>query len=129
MKKYSDPYIDITFFHSQTLAEELKRNADSLVPRFILAFTILVVFSVACNMAFIDGTFYIDWAISKPIQSILGVINAGMGISAAIGLMNLLGVPYNDIIGVMPFLVVGGFGALFCLKCEKFQQLEWTTCF
>lgn len=116
MKKYSDPYIDITFFHSQTLAEELKRNADSLVPRFVLAFAILVVFSVACNMAFIDGTFYIDWAISKPVQAILGVINAGMGISAAIGLMNLIGIPYNDIIGVMPFLVVGELISLLYLK-------------
>lgn len=106
MKSYEDPNIEITFFHSQTLAEELKRNAESLVPRFVLAFTILVLFSVACSMSFIDGTFYIDWVLSKPIQAILGVLNAGMGIAAAIGLMNLIGVPYNDIIGVMPFLVV-----------------------
>lgn len=106
MKKYADPYIDITFFHSQTLAEELKRNADSLVPRFIFAFTILVIFSVACSVSFIDGMFYVDWIISKPIQAILGVVNAGMGIAASIGMMNLIGIPYNDIIGVMPFLVV-----------------------
>jgi len=106
MKEYKDPYIDITFFHSQTLAEELKRNADSLIPRFVFAFTILVIFSVACSMAFIDGTFYVDWVLSKPIQAILGVVNAGMGIVATIGLMNLIGVAYNDIIGVMPFLVV-----------------------
>lgn len=109
MKLYEDPNVNITFFHSQTLAEELKRNADSLVPRFVLAFSILVIFSVACSMSFIDGTFYIDWVLSKPIQAILGVVNAGMGIAAAIGLMNLIGVPYNDIIGVMPFLVVGLF--------------------
>lgn len=31
MKEYPpDPYIDITFFHSQTLADELKRNAETL---------------------------------------------------------------------------------------------------
>lgn len=31
-----DPFISITYFHSQTLAEELKRNADSLIPRWVL---------------------------------------------------------------------------------------------
>lgn len=28
-----DPYISITYLHSQTLPDELKRNADSLIPR------------------------------------------------------------------------------------------------
>lgn len=28
-----DPYLQIAYFHSQTLPDELKRNADSLVPR------------------------------------------------------------------------------------------------
>ncbi|KAI6233026.1 SSD domain-containing protein [Aphelenchoides fujianensis] len=107
LKNYThDPYIDITFFHSQTLAEELKRNADSLIPRFVIAFTILVVFSVSCNMSFIDGTFFVDWVLSKPILAVLGVVNAGMGIAASIGMLNLIGIPYNDVVGVMPFLVV-----------------------
>jgi hypothetical protein len=59
------------------------------------------------SRSFIDGTFYVDWVLSKPVQAILGVINAGMGIAAAIGMLNLVGMPYNDIVGVMPFLVVG----------------------
>lgn len=86
-----DPYITFTYFHSQTLAEELKRNAESLVPRFILAFSILVAFSVICSLVFIDGTFYIDWVLSKPALSILGVINAGMGIVTGVGLANFFG--------------------------------------
>ncbi|CAD5209635.1 unnamed protein product [Bursaphelenchus xylophilus] len=107
MKQYpEDPYITITFFHSQTLAEELKRNADSLVPRFVAAFVILIIFSVICNMSFVDGTPYVDWVLSKPILAVLGVLNAGMGIVSAIGAMSLIGMPYNDIVGVMPFLVV-----------------------
>lgn len=101
-----DPYITYTYFHSQTLAEELKRNADSLIPRFVLAFTILVLFSVLCSIIFIEGTFYVDWVLSKPVLSLLGVINAGMGIITGIGITNLLGIPYNDIVGVMPFLLV-----------------------
>ncbi|CAI5438962.1 unnamed protein product [Caenorhabditis angaria] len=101
-----NPYISITYFHSQTLADELKRNADSLVPRFVLSFTLLVVFSMICSMCFIDGTFYVDWVLSKPILSILGVANAGIAILTGIGALSLMGMPYNDIVGVMPFLVV-----------------------
>lgn len=57
-------------------------------------------------MATIDGTFYIDWVLSKPILAVIGVLNAGMGIATAIGAVNLAGIPYTDIVGVMPFLVV-----------------------
>lgn len=72
----TDPYITFTYFHSQTLAEELKRNADSLIPRFILAFSILVLFSLLCNMSTCDmNGFYIDWVISKPILAVLGVVS------------------------------------------------------
>ncbi|KJH51825.1 patched family protein [Dictyocaulus viviparus] len=101
-----DPYIKFTYFHSQTLADELRRNADSLMPRFVIAFTLLVVFSMLCSIAFIDKTCYIDWVLSKPILAILGVINAGMGIMTSIGMLLLFGMPYSDIVAVMPFLVV-----------------------
>lgn len=102
-----DPYITITYFHSQTLAEELRRNADTLIPRFITAFTILVIFSVICSISTIDGTFYIDWVLSKPVLTVLGCLNAGMGIATAVGFLILIGIRYTDIVGVMPFLVVG----------------------
>ncbi|MFH4975532.1 hypothetical protein AB6A40_002241 [Gnathostoma spinigerum] len=101
-----NPYISVTYFHSQTLAEELERNADSLIPRFVVAFTILVLFSVLCSITFIDGTLYVDWTLSKPVLSFLGVLNAGMGIITGIGITNFLGMPFNDIVGVMPFLLV-----------------------
>ncbi|CAB3407453.1 unnamed protein product [Caenorhabditis bovis] len=107
LKEYpDDPYIAITYFHSQTLADELKRNADSLVPRFVVSFTLLVTFSTICSLCFVDGTFCIDWALSKPLLSILGVVNAGIAILTGIGCLSLMGFPYNDIVGVMPFLVV-----------------------
>ncbi|KAL3079182.1 hypothetical protein niasHT_036235 [Heterodera trifolii] len=107
IRTYKSPYISFTYFHSQTLAEELKRNADTLVPRFVFAFFILIMFSVLCNMSTCRArNCYIDWTLSKPVLAILGVANAGMGIVTAIGLLNMCSVPYNDIVGVMPFLVV-----------------------
>uniref|UniRef100_A0AC35TW28 SSD domain-containing protein n=1 Tax=Rhabditophanes sp. KR3021 TaxID=114890 RepID=A0AC35TW28_9BILA len=101
-----DPYIKFTFFHSQTLPEELRRNANSLIPRFILSFALCVVFSAVCAMSLIKGTYYIDWAMSKPIVAILGVACAGLGIATAVGAINLCGMYYSDIVGVMPFLIV-----------------------
>uniref|UniRef100_A0A0N5BIX9 SSD domain-containing protein n=1 Tax=Strongyloides papillosus TaxID=174720 RepID=A0A0N5BIX9_STREA len=101
-----DPFIEFTFFHSQTLAEELKRNANSLVPRFVLSFTFCVIFSMMSSITFIKGTFFIDWVLSKPIVAMLGVANAGLGIATAIGVLNLGGMYYSDIVGVMPFLIV-----------------------
>lgn len=91
------------------MAEELKRNADSLIPRFIFAFFILMLFSIICNMSFCDNSFYIDWVISKPFLAVMGVLNAGMGILSGVGSLLLFEVGYNDIVGVMPFLVVGLF--------------------
>lgn len=106
IQNYTSPFIKITYLHSQTLAEELKRNAESLVPRFVLAFSILILFSILCNMSTCRESYYIDWAMSKPVLAILGVMNAGMGIITSIGYLNFFSVPYNDIVGVMPFLVV-----------------------
>lgn len=80
----------------------------------------MLFFSAMCAIAFINGSLTIDWVLSKPVYkffkklmtfwqvlSILGVFNAGMGILTAIGGGLLMGVPYNDIVAVMPFLVVG----------------------
>lgn len=102
-----DEHISITFFHSQTLAEELKRNADSLTPRFALSTLILVVFCVLCNMSMCRDGSGVDWVVSKPWLGIFGVVNAGMGVVSSIGSLALVGFSYNDIVGVMPFLVVG----------------------
>ncbi|CAI2320191.1 unnamed protein product [Caenorhabditis sp. 36 PRJEB53466] len=99
-------YISITYFHSQTLSDELQRNAERLAPKFVGAFVILVVFSVFCSIVTIKGSGYIDWVVTKPILSVLGVSNAGMGIASAMGLLIYLDIQYNDIIAVMPFLVV-----------------------
>uniref|UniRef100_A0A183C8A6 SSD domain-containing protein n=1 Tax=Globodera pallida TaxID=36090 RepID=A0A183C8A6_GLOPA len=107
IRTHKSPFITFTYFHSQTLAEELKRNADTLVPRFVSAFCILILFSVLCNMSTCrQRNCYIDWTLSKPVLAILGVANAGMGILTAIGVLNMCSMPYNDIVGVMPFLVV-----------------------
>jgi hypothetical protein len=49
MENYADPLLKLTYFHSQTLPEELKKNADRLTPKFAMTFIILVVFAVICR--------------------------------------------------------------------------------
>ncbi|CAD6184764.1 unnamed protein product [Caenorhabditis auriculariae] len=96
----------VTYFHSQTLSDELTRNAERLAPKFVAAFVILIVFSVICSVVTIKDSIFVDWVVSKPLLSVLGVMNAAMGIASAMGGLIYLGIPYNDIIAVMPFLVV-----------------------
>ncbi|XP_003380652.1 patched family protein [Trichinella spiralis] len=93
---YNDPLIHITAFHSQTLDDELERNADHLTPRFALCFLILLIFAIFCTLCFIDGTAYIDWGQSKPILALVGVISAGIGVSSAVGMMNLCAVRLDN---------------------------------
>ena len=61
MLAYENPYLEVTVFHSQTLTKELARNAESLIPKFVLSFSILVAFSSLNGISFIKDTFYIDW--------------------------------------------------------------------
>ncbi|CAJ0572370.1 unnamed protein product, partial [Mesorhabditis spiculigera] len=123
-----DPLISVTFFHSQTLADELTKNAESLVPKFITSFVMLVLFSIACSIVTIHGTWHIDWVLSKPVLSVLGVFNAGMGIASAVGFLVLIGVPYTDIVAVMPFLVVavGTDNMFLMVACVRRTNRAWS---
>lgn len=109
MLAYKNPYLEVTIFHSQTLTEELARNADSLVPKFVMSFTILIAFSTLNGIAFVKSTFYVDWVTSRPMLSLMGCINAGMGIVSSLGLLFFAETEFNQIVNVMPFLVLGTF--------------------
>lgn len=57
-------------------------------------------------MSLVPGLPFFDWCVSKPLLAFAGVINAGMGCICAIGLLSFCGMQYNEIVAVMPFLVV-----------------------
>lgn len=58
------------------------------------------------SLNFVPGMNVLDWVVSKPLLALVGVINAGMSVATTIGLLSLCRYVYNDIVAVMPFLVV-----------------------
>jgi len=137
MLQYTDLFTIATVFHSQTLYEELKRNAEHLIPtclhlinttlminwniefyRYIVSFVILVAFATLCTTATVKGLGFpfVDWVLSKPFLATAGVAGAGMGVASAIGLLKFCGFYYNQIVLVMPFLVV--FVLFFLCVCD-----------
>lgn len=113
---YKDPTIEIHPFHSQSLDLEVLRNSDSLRPRFTVMLIMLVVFAILCTLTWSwpssskksRFTFpVIDWTLSRPMLAFLGVLGAGMGVASAIGFLCYGRVLHNNIVAVMPFLIIG----------------------
>ncbi|CEF69120.1 Sterol-sensing domain and Patched family-containing protein [Strongyloides ratti] len=98
--------LKLSVFHSQTLTDEIKRNGKSLMPKFAFALGLLVVFAVFSSLSFSKYGWSVDWTLSKPIPVLMGVLSAAMGIITSVGMLSGLGLFYNDIVGVMPFLVL-----------------------
>ncbi|XP_023933054.1 patched domain-containing protein 3 [Lingula anatina] len=96
--KFSD--VNVAYFTSQTLQTELAKNREMVIPLFTITIAILVLFSVlSCLMS--------DWVRSKPWLGVLGVVTAALAIISSFGLLLHIGVEYNDIVAVTPFLILG----------------------
>ncbi|XP_038057103.1 patched domain-containing protein 3-like isoform X2 [Patiria miniata] len=85
---------------SMTLSAEVNEAAFTVLPRFVATFCILVLFAVcSCIMR--------DWVLSKPWLGFIGVISAAFSILSALGMLSLVGLEYNNIVSLMPFLILG----------------------
>lgn len=111
IEAYKGNYTDMAIFHSKSLDDGLEDNALTLVPRFSVSMMVLVIFSVLCSLTTVQVPHWriplIDWHKSRVILAVGGVLCAGVGIAAAMGFLMLVGTPYNPIVAVMPFLVIG----------------------
>ncbi|XP_013410296.1 patched domain-containing protein 3-like [Lingula anatina] len=92
--------IDITYFTSHTLETELEHNREQILPLFRITIVLLIAFSMLSSMTQ-------DWVRSKPWLGLLGVMCAGLAVLSTFGLFMYIGVPFNDIVASMPFLVLG----------------------
>lgn len=85
---------------SQSLPTEVKRATHIILPRFVATFCMLILFAVLSLMTN-------DWVVSKPILGLLGVLSAGFAIVSSVGLLSYCQFNFNEMVSMMPFLVLG----------------------
>ncbi|KAL3071877.1 hypothetical protein niasHT_031068 [Heterodera trifolii] len=111
---FESPLISISFAHYQSLQDGLDENARRFVPNFVISFTFLALFCICCSFTFLpttDGTsprhaFAIDWIRSKPYVACAGLFNTILSLISSFGFLLLLGIPYNVINTIIPFLII-----------------------
>uniref|UniRef100_A0A0R3RKV4 SSD domain-containing protein n=1 Tax=Elaeophora elaphi TaxID=1147741 RepID=A0A0R3RKV4_9BILA len=99
-------------FHSDIFEMELAKSSVLIAPKFAYTFLLLIIFSILCTFNIITissphcfkQSFIIDWLKSKPLLGLIGVMVSLMAIISATGSLLLLGVPFVDIVIMMPFL-------------------------
>ena len=92
--------IRVTRQVSSTLETELDKASSNVIKDFSITFTLLITFSIcSCVM--------LDWVRSKPWLAGCGVISAGLAVLSSFGLMGYIGVPYINVVGSAPFLILG----------------------
>ncbi|KAI0238225.1 Patched domain-containing protein 3, partial [Lamellibrachia satsuma] len=100
LAKKSYKHITVTRFTAHSLEDELKRNADAVIPLSSILFTILTIFSIVLCMS-------ADWVRSKPWLATVGVLSAGLALVSGFGLVLHAGIPFIDIVASSPFLILG----------------------
>ncbi|XP_022093208.1 patched domain-containing protein 3-like [Acanthaster planci] len=100
VEAFTSSVVSVTREVSSTLETELDRASSNVVKDFAITFTIVITFSIcSCVM--------LDWVRSKPWLAGCGVISAGLAVLSSFGLMSYIGVPYINVVGSAPFLILG----------------------
>ncbi|XP_022093260.1 patched domain-containing protein 3-like [Acanthaster planci] len=97
---FTSSVVSVTREVSSTLETELDRASSSVIKDFTITFTVVITFSISsCVM--------LDWVRSKPWLAGCGVISAGLAVLSSFGLMSYIGIPYINVVGSAPFLILG----------------------
>ena len=93
---------EITIYRqaSSSLGIELDESSAVTYDLIIVVGVIIVTFSVLSAALF-------DWVRTKPILACLGVFTAGLALVSCFGLFSFIGIPYANVAGSMPFLIMG----------------------
>lgn len=93
-------HIRISRSTSHSLSREAAEASFHVIPRFAATFCMMILFAVfSCIMR--------DWVLSKPWLGFLGVLSASFAIFTTVGIMSFAQVEFNEIVALMPFLVLG----------------------
>ncbi|XP_071790217.1 patched domain-containing protein 3-like [Asterias amurensis] len=100
VEAFNSTEIRVTRQVSSTIETELDKASSNVIKDFTITFTLLITFSIcSCVM--------LDWVRSKPWLAGCGVISAGLAVLSSFGLMCYIGVPYINVVGSTPFLILG----------------------
>lgn len=83
-----------------SISEELERNAETVQPLCSVAVILMVIFGMCVCLNR-------DWVKANPWLGLVGCISAGLGVLSAFGIVLLCGVPFNDIVASVPYLMLG----------------------
>lgn len=100
LKSLTTNKTSIAFANSKSLDTELNANIGGDIVLFSLTFTLMIVYSTFATTSF-------RCVADRQHLGRAGVLTVGLGILAAFGITALCGAEFVDIVGVMPFLVLG----------------------
>lgn len=95
---------DFAYANSESLQTELDKATNSDIKFFSLTFTIMMTYACLASAS--------SWKKCNNIANrmnlgIAGVIAPVLGIGAALGFIGGIGIKFTNIVGVMPFLIIG----------------------
>lgn len=95
---------DFAYANSESLQTELDKATNSDIKFFSLTFTIMMTYACLASAS--------SWRKCNNIANrmnlgIAGVIAPVLGIGAALGFIGGIGIKFTNIVGVMPFLIIG----------------------
>ncbi|EPB75144.1 hypothetical protein ANCCEY_05770 [Ancylostoma ceylanicum] len=104
---YKSNIISISFAHYQSLQDGLGENAERFAPNFVVSFTTLSIYALVSAFCFKPKPHRgIDWIRSKPWLACAGLSTTLMSIICGFGSLMLMGVSYNVINTIIPFLII-----------------------
>lgn len=93
-------FIDLSYFASSSLENEIHRITVELLPLYAIAVIIMLCFSILTTVSS-------DWIESKPWCSVLASFSSGVAVGASFGFLGYCGLEYIDINIAVPFLMLG----------------------
>uniref|UniRef100_A0A915PRL7 SSD domain-containing protein n=1 Tax=Setaria digitata TaxID=48799 RepID=A0A915PRL7_9BILA len=104
---YKSDIISFSFSHYHSLQDGLAENAKDFTWNFFTSFFILSIYATVFSYVFKkQPRTGIDWVRSKPYVACAGLITTLLAMCSGFGLALMIGIPYNVINTIIPFLII-----------------------
>lgn len=106
LHEFRSNLIDLSFAHYHSLQDGINENAERFAPNFVISFTALSLFCLVCSITLKKKSWNVDVVRSKPLLACCGLINTVVSLASSFGIMMLIGIPYNVVNTIIPFLII-----------------------